>query len=221
MRERQSKKKRRGGNRKGISGGTGKIGKKKADPGKNIKEEKETSPAGGKLTNRMAAEGENCVRRLSSYFLVSRSQEQSMVPPNISIPSGSALVMSRYCRVVAIVSSPGVALAFHHPAPFRIACDGSISAPELSREPGSPPVTDYYRTMAEIQSIEPKKNLNKSIANDRHGVSCVCFLLWGKLPGPDLELYDGNSRQYSFLPPIRQAKKSQNLPENPRIQCTD
>lgn len=96
-----------------------------------------------------------------------------------------SLVMSKHC-VVAFVSSP----APRSPPPsnaFRIACDGQICA-VLSGEARSSPVTDYYRTMAEIRPIEPRKISNKSIANDRHGGILRLFFFFGEiLPGPDLE----------------------------------
>ncbi|KAJ5370789.1 uncharacterized protein N7496_006881 [Penicillium cataractarum] len=40
----------------------------------------------------------------------------------MTIPSGSALVISKHCCVVAFVSSPGVALAFYHytTLPYRM-----------------------------------------------------------------------------------------------------
>lgn len=88
-----------------------------------------------------------------------------------------SLIMSKHC-VVAFVSSP----APRSPPPsnaFRIACDGRICA-VLSGEARSSPVTDYYRTMAEIRPIEPRKISNKSIANDRHGGILRLFFFWGE-----------------------------------------
>lgn len=43
--------------------------------------------------------------------------------------------------------------------------------------PRDSPVTDYYRTMTEIRTIEPKKFRRRALQNDRHGVSCVLFLM--------------------------------------------
>lgn len=121
--------------------------RKKADPEKKMEEQKRKHHHQQEESQRIGWQREIAAGDCDSLLIFSPSQAQIKVSPNITIPSGSALVMSRYCCVVAIVSSPGVALAFHHPAPFRIACDGSMSAPELSREHESPPVTDYYRTM--------------------------------------------------------------------------
>lgn len=71
------------------------------------------------------------------------------------------------------------------------ASDGADLRRIIVRSQGGSPVIRLlprYHTMAEIRPIQPKIS-NKSIANDRHGVSCVCFLFL-RLPGPDLELQD-------------------------------
>lgn len=96
-----------------------------------------------------------------------------------------ALSSSSRC-FVAFVSSPASRL--HDPTLFRKRW--GRSAPYYREEPGGPLVTRLlprYHTMAEIRPIQPKIS-NKSIANDRHGVSCVCFLFSKRLPGPNLEL---------------------------------
>lgn len=90
---------------------------------------------------------------------------------------------------VAFVSSP----ASRSRPPlnaFHIVCDGPFCA-VLSRELRRSPVTDYYRTNGEDRSGGVKKKYRiKSMANDRHRVSCgVFFLVLFELPGPDLELY--------------------------------
>lgn len=69
-----------------------------------------------------------------------------------------------------------------------------MSAPRVvyyRENPRDSPVIDYYRTMAEIRTIGPKKFRRRALQNDRHGVSCVLFFVG--LPGPDLELYEGKS----------------------------
>lgn len=56
----------------------------------------------------------------------------------------------------------------------------TMSAPRVvyyRENPRYSPVIDYYRTMAEIRTIEPKKFRRRALQNDRHGVSCVLFLL--------------------------------------------
>lgn len=68
------------------------------------------------------------------------------------------------------------------------ASDGADLRRIIVRSQDGSPVTRLlprYHTMAEIRPIQPKIS-NKSIANDRHGVSCVCFLFL-RLPGPNLE----------------------------------
>lgn len=55
-----------------------------------------------------------------------------------------------------------------------------MSAPRVvyyRENPRDSPVIDYYRTMAEIRTIEPKKFRRRALQNDRQGVSCVLFLL--------------------------------------------
>ena len=82
----------------------------------------------------------------------------------------------------------------HHSTLSVSLCDGPFRA-VLSGELESSPVTDYYRTNSGDWAHRTKEKIsNKSMAKDRHRVSCGFFhVLFFELPGPNLELYDRDS----------------------------
>ena len=127
-------------------------------------------PAGGTGNEREE------IATVASGVVLLRSAQQWL---NHYATTADALVMPKIlCRRFRFF--PSVVLAFTIHFPYRMRRT-RLTAP-LSREPllGTSRVTDYYRTMAANRPIDPKKISNKSIAYDRHGVSCVCFVcFWG------------------------------------------
>jgi hypothetical protein len=102
---------------------------------------------------------------------------------NHRLPQGLVALSSgpnKYC-VIAIVCSPGTTshsahLHLRH-LPYRMRRRGPPRVVYYRGIPRGAPVIDYYRTMAEIRTIEPKTFGRRALQNDRHGVSCVSFLL--------------------------------------------
>lgn len=115
------------------------------------------------------------------WRLMKNDHGRSVNNPTLPTAQMAALTSNSKIGVVAFVSSPA-----HSPSPpttVQIVCDESRSVPPLSQDLG-----DARQRIIIIQrrvSIHRTSKIsNKSIANDRHGVSCVCFFLGITRPRP-------------------------------------